>query len=63
LINREELNKKRRKYGQKCRDNLTDVYIKKLLVDESNLTGKDLPKKLIEAKRQYLKMIRITKEK
>ena len=62
LLNIEELNKKRREYGQKCRDNLTDVYIIKTLTDRSNLTNKDIPQELVEAKRQYVKIKRITKE-
>jgi hypothetical protein len=42
----------------KSRKNLTDSYVKKLLVQKSSLSHYDIPSGLIEAKRQQLKLIR-----
>ena len=49
--------------SQKGRDELCDAYLKKLIVGEnSNLSHKDIPKKLIDAKRQHLKLKRIIRK-
>ena len=60
--NREQIRERDRKYNQKQRDNLTDVYIKNMLTGGNNLKPEDIPQELIEAKRQHLKLKRITKE-
>ena len=57
--NKEKINKR----VQKGRDELWDTYLKKLIVGEnSNLSHKDIPKKLIDAKRQHLKLKRIIRK-
>ena len=57
--NRGKINKSRKK----SREVLSDWYIKKLLTDNSSLSNKDIPQELIEAKKQHLKIKKITKEK
>jgi len=57
--NREKINKLNKKY----REAPSDTYIKKLLTSGNSLKHKDIPQELVEAKRQYVKIIRITKEK
>ena len=42
---------------------LTDSYVANALVDRTDLKAKDMPKEMIEAKKQYMKLNRIIKEK
>ena len=59
---RDKSKKTWRKWFLKRRENITDSYIKKLLTSRSNLRFEDIPQELVEAKRQYVKIKRITKE-
>ena len=57
--NKERINKKRKK----DRENLSDWYIKKIIIDNSRiLKSKDIPKWLIEMKKQELQIKRITRK-
>ena len=42
---------------------LTDSYVANCLVDKTNLKAKDIPQEMVVAKRQFMKMNRIIKEK
>jgi len=42
---------------------LTDSYVANALVDRTELKAKDMPKELINAKREYMKLNRLIKEK
>jgi len=42
---------------------LTDSYVANTLVDRTELKAKDMPKELISAKREYMKLNRLIKEK
>ena len=44
--------------NKKNREKLSDAYIKKLIVANSNLSHSDIPKELIQAKRQHLELKR-----
>ena len=44
------------------KDKLTDSYVANALVDRSDLKAKDIPKEVVQAKRQYMKLHRIIKE-
>ena len=50
-----------RKYFKKCLKNLSDSYIKALLVKNSSLSTKDITNDLIEMKREQVKLLRILK--
>ena len=51
-----------KKYYKRIKENLEDIYLRKLLCAGVILKYKDIPQELIEAKRQHLKLKRITKE-
>ena len=50
------------KLQKKYKEELTDSYVANVLADRSSLKGRDIPKEIIEAKRQYMKLNQITKE-
>ena len=50
-----------RKHFKKCLKNLSDSYIKALLVKNSSLSTKDITNDLIEMKREQIKLLRILK--
>jgi len=52
----------RKKLKNKNRINLTDYYIKQLLVKHTDIKVKEIPKELIEIKRLQIKLQRIYKE-
>ena len=52
---RKVIHKKYREYNRK---NLTDQYIKRLLINETTLKFEDIPQELIEMKRQHLMCLR-----
>ena len=56
-------NKDRYKLLQKSyKDNLTDYYIKKLILDNSKIIkSDDIPNAMVEAKRNHLKLKKITR--
>lgn len=64
LINKEEINLKRRSYGlnkrrgRKCRNNITDGYVRSIL----KKTGLEITDELIELKRLHIKLKRKLKE-
>ena len=58
---REENRVKLREKFKKCRKELSDSYIKTLLIQNTNLTFKDIPQGLIEAERELLKIRRLIK--
>ena len=47
---------------KRYKEELTDSYVANVLADKSSLKGKDIPKEIIKAKRQYMKMNRLLKE-
>ena len=51
-----------KKYDKKIKENLEDVYIRKILSSGSILKRGDIPQELVEAKRQHLKFKAILKE-
>ena len=52
-----------RKLHKKYKAKLTDSYVANALVDRTELKAKDMPKEMIKAKKQYMKLNRIVKEK
>lgn len=52
-----------KKYNKRIRENLEDIYIKRILCRRSFLKSKDIPKELIEAKREQLKLKRFLEKK
>ena len=52
---------KNKKYQEKRRKDLSDTYIKTLLIQKANLTFKDIPQGLIEAQRELIKIKRFIK--
>ena len=56
--NRDMINKKRRLSVE----NLADYYIKQRICKGGSLSHKDIPQVLVDAKRQYMKINRITKK-
>lgn len=56
--NKEKMDGRIREYQKKQRDNLGDYYIKQVLVAGTRLQAKDLPKELIEAKREVIRIRR-----
>ena len=64
--NRERIKKYRkywgRAYKKRCVDDLHDSYIKDLLVRGADLSYREIPKELIEAKREQIKIKRYLRE-
>ena len=58
IANKDRYAKLQKEYKEK----LTDSYVANTLADKSSLKGRDIPKEIIKAKRQYMKLNRITKE-
>ena len=56
--NIEQIRERDRKFRQKQRDNLADVYIKQRLVDGNSLKPEDIPDELVSAYRENLKLKR-----
>ena len=52
-----------KKYRKKITKNLEDAYVRRLIATGTFLTHKDIPQALVDAKRQYMKINRITKER
>lgn len=46
-------------YRRKSTDNLDDCYVKKALIGKSSLTFKDIPKELVDLKRQQMLLKRL----
>jgi hypothetical protein len=61
--NLERERKKARRYFINNSKNLSDYYVKKTICKKSNLINADIPPELVALKREYLKLIRIKKEK
>lgn len=59
--NRVAHNRREKQQKKGYRETLHDLYIKSLIVGKSDLKYSDIPKELIEAKRQHLKIKRIIK--
>ena len=51
-----------RKLHVKYKEDLTDSYVANCLADGSTLKAKDMPKEMVQAKRQYMKMKKQLKE-
>ena len=51
-----------RKLHKGYKSKLIDSYVANAIVDRTNLKAKDIPKDLIKAKRQFMKVNRIMKE-
>ena len=71
--NREKERKRAKKYNQANKEklserrkrdaeNLTDYYVVRFIIEKSNLTPKDIPQELIEAKRELIKINRFIKK-
>ena len=58
---RKENIEKYREYQKEGIKDLSDNYVKGLLTDRTNLTYKDIPQELIEAKRELIKINRFIK--
>jgi len=56
--NKEKLSERRKRDAE----NLTDYYVVRFIIENSNLTPKDIPQELIEAKRELIKINRFIKE-
>ena len=54
-----EIISERRKRDAK---NLTDYYVGRFIIEDSNLTHKDIPQELIEVKRELIKIRRLIRE-
>ena len=55
--NKEKLSERRKRDAE----NLTDYYVVRFIIEKSNLTPKDIPQELIEAKRELIKINRFIK--
>ena len=62
LKNADKIKESTRKYNSIQVEELTDTYIKQLLTNGNSLWAKDIPKWLVEAKRDELNMKRIIKK-
>lgn len=51
-----------RELHKSYKSNLTDSYVANTFADKTSLKAKDIPKAIIEAKRNYMKLKRLTKE-
>ena len=71
--NKEKLLEKSKKYywknkarvskrNKEIRDDLSDSYVKRILIDRTDLTHKDIPQGLIEAERELIKIRRLIRE-
>ncbi len=56
--NKEKLSERRKRDAE----NLTDYYVVRFIIENSNLTPKDIPQELIEAKRELIKINRFIKK-
>jgi len=61
LKNKDKVKEWHRDYRIVQREQITDVYIKRLLTEGNTLCAKDIPEWLIKAKRNELKLKRIIK--
>ena len=51
-----------RKLHKNYKSSLTDSYVANAIAERSNLKAKDIPKSIIELKRQYMKLNRLVKK-
>jgi len=63
IINKDKKKAYHKKRTEKAIRECSDNYIKSLLTAGNSLEYKDIPQELVGAKRQHVKIIRITKEK